>query len=609
MKIFKNRKGFTLAELLIVVAIIGVLVAIAIPIFSAQLEKSRENTDIANLRSAKAAAAALYLDDNNAAGVYCFDAAKGVLVDNSTDAAAITGYGKGTAKEGGAAGFYMSSEKNYENSDNVAGQFIVVTILDADDGTDNIKLEWADSVPTDLGRGAAASGSSGTSTPASASYTMLESPAAALSASDSGTFRSDAEFGKFQSVAVDGSIIAAANYTASSGSTVVVLKPEYIATLAAGTHTMRINSTDGYAESTFTVAEAIPDGMMRVDGTLVSCAATTRISWDPYYEVVAPSWWGEIFAIDDSNPVRYNGTHFLLDSEGNYIQYTDLPELRGTDLVSQSTAESIASTFTAFFSGKTFTLTTLTPAEAAAAAAQAILSSPQALSCTIDGNPVNCSVVVSSSGDYYSVSFPSGFSVSNGIGPINNPNFYLKYNGKFLLDQHGDYAMAADISPYQDFLSASVVESRINSAEEIFAALDGNSYTTTTVEPTVTWALTVNLTNPIWGSAAEGVEITIRRYNHNDLQMDPIVVSYEDTTGVGTWTVSADVDGVKWVEAEVVLDCVWGINAYNSMTTDGNVSIKWGETSVPDNNHNYIRAKLSMTGSGSLTIDGVSYIH
>ena len=35
----KKRKGFTLAELLIVVAIIAVLVAIGIPIFTSQLEK------------------------------------------------------------------------------------------------------------------------------------------------------------------------------------------------------------------------------------------------------------------------------------------------------------------------------------------------------------------------------------------------------------------------------------------------------------------------------------------------------------------------------------------------------------------------------------------
>ena len=45
------NKGFTLAELLIVVAIIGVLVAISIPIFSSQLEKAREATDAANIRS------------------------------------------------------------------------------------------------------------------------------------------------------------------------------------------------------------------------------------------------------------------------------------------------------------------------------------------------------------------------------------------------------------------------------------------------------------------------------------------------------------------------------------------------------------------------------
>lgn len=50
----RNKKGFTLAELMVVVAIIGVLVAISIPIFNSQLEKSREATDLANVRSAYA---------------------------------------------------------------------------------------------------------------------------------------------------------------------------------------------------------------------------------------------------------------------------------------------------------------------------------------------------------------------------------------------------------------------------------------------------------------------------------------------------------------------------------------------------------------------------
>jgi type IV pilus assembly protein PilA len=48
----RGAKGFTLMEMLIVVAIIAVLIAIAIPIFTSQLEKSREATDAANIRSA-----------------------------------------------------------------------------------------------------------------------------------------------------------------------------------------------------------------------------------------------------------------------------------------------------------------------------------------------------------------------------------------------------------------------------------------------------------------------------------------------------------------------------------------------------------------------------
>ena len=61
MKRKMNKKGFTLAELLIVVAIIAVLVAIAIPVFTTQLERSREATDISNIRSAYAEAVSDYL--------------------------------------------------------------------------------------------------------------------------------------------------------------------------------------------------------------------------------------------------------------------------------------------------------------------------------------------------------------------------------------------------------------------------------------------------------------------------------------------------------------------------------------------------------------------
>ncbi len=60
---YKNSEaGFTLAELLIVIAIIGVLVAISIPIFSSQLHKAKVAADLANLRSFYAELQADYIE-------------------------------------------------------------------------------------------------------------------------------------------------------------------------------------------------------------------------------------------------------------------------------------------------------------------------------------------------------------------------------------------------------------------------------------------------------------------------------------------------------------------------------------------------------------------
>lgn len=50
----QNKNGFTLMEMLIVIAIIAVLIAVAIPVFASQLEKAGEATDLANVRSAYA---------------------------------------------------------------------------------------------------------------------------------------------------------------------------------------------------------------------------------------------------------------------------------------------------------------------------------------------------------------------------------------------------------------------------------------------------------------------------------------------------------------------------------------------------------------------------
>ena len=64
MRKMKNSKGFTLMEMLIVVAIIAVLIAIAIPTFTASLNKARVATDEANIRSGYASVMAKVLTED-----------------------------------------------------------------------------------------------------------------------------------------------------------------------------------------------------------------------------------------------------------------------------------------------------------------------------------------------------------------------------------------------------------------------------------------------------------------------------------------------------------------------------------------------------------------
>ena len=78
-KIRGNKKGFTLAELLVVVAIVGILVAISIPVFTSQLAKARKATNQANMRAAKAAAVAQYMTDSKEGqAFYEYDLEEGI---------------------------------------------------------------------------------------------------------------------------------------------------------------------------------------------------------------------------------------------------------------------------------------------------------------------------------------------------------------------------------------------------------------------------------------------------------------------------------------------------------------------------------------------------
>ena len=66
MKKKANKKGFTIMEMLIVVAIIAVLAAILIPTFNGALTKSKEAADVANIRAGYAQLQVAMLTDNAA---------------------------------------------------------------------------------------------------------------------------------------------------------------------------------------------------------------------------------------------------------------------------------------------------------------------------------------------------------------------------------------------------------------------------------------------------------------------------------------------------------------------------------------------------------------
>lgn len=91
--------------------------------------------------------------------------------------------------------------------------------------------------------------------------------------SDTGlSFTSDAAIDDFLWVEVDGEEIAEDYYTEAEGSTVVTLKPAYLETLRPGTHVMGIVSTNGTAETEFTIVAAVSP--QPGDGTLTDDKAT-----------------------------------------------------------------------------------------------------------------------------------------------------------------------------------------------------------------------------------------------------------------------------------------------------------------------------------------------
>lgn len=92
-------------------------------------------------------------------------------------------------------------------------------------------------------------------------YSILEGANSTWTQGTDGSLviRGDGEVTKFLDVKVDGAIVDKANYTVIAGSTIVTFKPDYMQTLAVGSHTFEMIWSDGAAETNFTVTGKAPD--------------------------------------------------------------------------------------------------------------------------------------------------------------------------------------------------------------------------------------------------------------------------------------------------------------------------------------------------------------
>lgn len=131
MKKLLNKKGFTLMEMLIVIAIIVILIAIAVPNFNNSLDAANKATDKANFRAAESAGMILAQDEANVGNVYVYSA-NGTLELTNPDSG--TGYSASDADYG------KCSVHKGEN-----GGYIEVTI----ESLGNVEVKWSNAVECD----------------------------------------------------------------------------------------------------------------------------------------------------------------------------------------------------------------------------------------------------------------------------------------------------------------------------------------------------------------------------------------------------------------------------------------------------------------------------
>ena len=212
-------------------------------------------TDGANSSYVQGSQNTVYFHSSNT-----FTSFKKVLVDNKEISADCY-----TATEGSIV---ITFKPEYLNTLAVGTHSISIV---SEEGTaiTNFTVQAVSTTPTPSEPSTTQGESTTTSTPASTSTastqgsqqvipTIIEGAGSSYTQGSGNTiyFRSSDAFANFQKVMVDNAELSADCYTATEGSIIITLKPEYLSTLAAGTHSISIVSANGVATADFEVQEA-----------------------------------------------------------------------------------------------------------------------------------------------------------------------------------------------------------------------------------------------------------------------------------------------------------------------------------------------------------------
>ncbi len=212
-------------------------------------------TDGANSSYVQGSQNTVYFHSSNT-----FTSFKKVLVDNKEISADCY-----TATEGSIV---ITFKPEYLNTLAVGTHSISIV---SEEGTaiTNLTVQAVSTTPTPSEPSTTQGESTTTSIPASATTastqgsqqvipTIIEGAGSSYTQGSGNTiyFRSSDAFANFQKVMVDNVELSADCYTATEGSIIITLKPEYLSTLAAGSHSISIVSANGVATANFEVQTA-----------------------------------------------------------------------------------------------------------------------------------------------------------------------------------------------------------------------------------------------------------------------------------------------------------------------------------------------------------------